>query len=628
MADLNLMGGHKPGTSDKANPETAVNVFNEGTIVRNRYGYNDFDPATPVPQDVTQGSFDLNRSGSTVTVDFSAASVAHGYEVGDAITIAGATVTDYNGDWTINGIVTSGGSGANRGHPYGFTFDIGGATPANDTSQTGTVILTNGDYDKEIRGIFKRVASVGGVLNEFAYVVVGNRVYDFDGKGAGGWQSIGNEVTDSNARLNSMTGKVVIAQVSEDPTESVVICDGVNAELEGFTAVAVALDSATSSVRLATPSNTCTAMDGYMIRDNKNESGQFIYSDLYDSTVENSFNFATAEGAPDDVIAVFSHNRNLWLFGEFTTEVWYNVGQKNLPFQRHQGGFFETGIAAPNTPQLLGNSIAWLARDKRGGLRVVMAGKGFLPERISTPEIEQALYEANAFVFNAFANSFIIEGQEFYALTIPGTYGRAAVANTTNEEAPTPVTFVYQLNSGEWFKWESHDDILADDDHGRWMPTAITGTYDHNRRQFGSSGSTGRTSFSNVILLGGRDLTGRLYYMKPDSFMDENPSGDQGIACERTMQPLEVDDRRNFSAGPMELLTDADAGELITVSLSYSKDGAAFTTPADRTVTATTDRLMWKKLGRARRWAFRLAQTTTATLPVRWLRLVSKGLGG
>jgi hypothetical protein len=68
----------------------------------------------------------ITRSGSIVTVTISG---SHGYKKYTKITIAGATETAYNGEWSITPVSAS-----------VFTFDIGAATPT--TPATGTITAT------------------------------------------------------------------------------------------------------------------------------------------------------------------------------------------------------------------------------------------------------------------------------------------------------------------------------------------------------------------------------------------------------------------------------------------------------------------------------------------------------
>lgn len=59
--------------------------------------------------------------------------------------------------------------------------------------------------------------------------------------------------------------------------------------------------------------------------------GQFVVSDLDDSSAINALNFATAERYPDDLLRVKTLNRLVYFFGERSTEVWYTSGVGRPP---------------------------------------------------------------------------------------------------------------------------------------------------------------------------------------------------------------------------------------------------------------------------------------------------------
>jgi hypothetical protein len=56
-------------------------------------------------------------------------------------------------------------------------------------------------------------------------------------------------------------------------------------------------------------------------------------------------------------------HREIWLFGNNTTEIWINIGDPDFPFQRIQGAFLEIGCAAPYSVAKADNSLI-LARHR------------------------------------------------------------------------------------------------------------------------------------------------------------------------------------------------------------------------------------------------------------------------
>ena len=89
------------------------------------------------------------------------------------------------------------------------------------------------------------------------------------------------------------------------------------------------------------PASTVTYQDGYFIF-NRVGTGQFFISELL-SVEFDLLDFASAEGQPDQLVAVLSDHREVFMFGTDSTEVWYNSGASDFPFERHQGAFIEKG---------------------------------------------------------------------------------------------------------------------------------------------------------------------------------------------------------------------------------------------------------------------------------------------
>lgn len=158
------------------------------------------------------------------------------------------------------------------------------------------------------------------------------------------------------------------------------------------------------------PANTVTYQDGYFIF-NRAGTGQFFISDLLSVELD-PLEFATAEGSPDDAVAVVSNGRELWVFGTESIEVWYNSGDALFPFTRLQGAFIETGTAAAQTIVKLDSSLFFLGDDG-----MIYRTVGYNPTRISTHAVEYAI--AGARKDDAYAWEYKQEGHSFYLITFP-----------------------------------------------------------------------------------------------------------------------------------------------------------------------------------------------------------------
>lgn len=184
------------------------------------------------------------------------------------------------------------------------------------------------------------------------------------------------------------------------------------------------------------PANTVTYQDGYFVF-NRIGTGQFFLSKLL-STEFDALDYASAEGAPDDTVAVISDHRELWVFGERSTEVWYNSGDPDFPFERMQGAFVERGIAAAHSAAKIDNSVFWLGDD-----RIIYRANGYLPQRISTHAVEYSIRSGK--VDDAFSYTYDDEGHKFYLITFPSQN----------------ITWCFDVSTGLWhershYQWGRH----------------------------------------------------------------------------------------------------------------------------------------------------------------------------
>lgn len=175
---------------------------------------------------------------------------------------------------------------------------------------------------------------------------------------------------------------------------------------------------------------TCTFQDSYFIF-NVPGTQQFFISGTDAPTVD-PLDFASKEGAPDNIQCVLSVNRNLWLFGAKTTEVWYNSGAELFPFARIDGAFIEHGAASPWCAAALDNTVYWLSQEQSGAGIVYMA-TGLQPTRVSTFAVEQAIQRYPT-ITDATAYTYQQDGHPFYVLNFPS--GNA--------------TWVYDANAQLW----------------------------------------------------------------------------------------------------------------------------------------------------------------------------------
>lgn len=248
----------------------------------------------------------------------------------------------------------------------------------------------------------------------------------------------GNEVTETTyygartliGNIATSTGRVSMA---EDGI-LLLIADG-NAmySWDGTTLATISLPTA-----LTKPTGVIYH-DGHFICYNSG-SGEFWISNK--TTISGSgggtwdpLDYAVAEDKPDNIVGLAS-DRVLWVFGEYTTQAYFNNGEA-FPFAPNPQGLLIYGMVGDTQAQL-NNTSYWLARSKWGNIKVVKAN-GYAPEAVSDAQLEEE-FATFTTIDDAYANTIMWQGHEWYVLTFP-TEGR---------------TFVFDTQ-GMWFEWGEYD---------------------------------------------------------------------------------------------------------------------------------------------------------------------------
>lgn len=164
---------------------------------------------------------------------------------------------------------------------------------------------------------------------------------------------------------------------------------------------------------------------------NRPDTQQFYISGSNAITFD-PLDIAAKSTYPDNLVTLAVMHRELWLFGELTTEVWYNTGASDFTFGRMPGVFIEHGCAAKHSVAKIDLALFWLGQDLQGK-GIVFAGKNYSAERISTHALEQELRTYSR-IDDAIGFSYMQEGHAFYVLTFP----------TANK------TWCFDVASGQW----------------------------------------------------------------------------------------------------------------------------------------------------------------------------------
>lgn len=157
-------------------------------------------------------------------------------------------------------------------------------------------------------------------------------------------------------------------------------------------------------------------LDGYGVFVRPN-SQQFYISALNDFGTFDALDFASDEADPDNLVSFIVDHRELILFGERTTTVWFNSGDATFPLARRDGAQMEVGCAAALSVAKLDNTVFFLGRTSYGQGLVYKLNQ-YTPQIISNRGIEYMINSFNR-IDDAFAYTYQKNGHSFYVMTFP-----------------------------------------------------------------------------------------------------------------------------------------------------------------------------------------------------------------
>jgi DNA-binding beta-propeller fold protein YncE len=279
------------------------------------------------------------------------------------------------------------------------------------------------------------------VFNGNLYAVCGNTVYKITPAGAS---------TALATTLNTSSGYVCMA----DNGTQIMITDGAY----GYLIVA---DVLTQIADLDFPvPDWLTYQDTYFIIIEK-DTQKFYISGNNDGTTWDALDFASAEGTPDSALAIISDHRELWILGEKSTEIFYNSGDVDFPFERIQGAYLERGIGAPASIAKLDNSVFWLTEQFQ-----IVRAQEYSPGIISTRQIDLEI-EKYPVKSDAVGYAYTQAGHSFYVLNFPTankTWVFDAATETWHQRSSQPVDGRHRGNCYAYFNGKH---LVGDFDNGK-----------------------------------------------------------------------------------------------------------------------------------------------------------------
>jgi len=235
--------------------------------------------------------------------------------------------------------------------------------------------------------------------------------------------------------LGYLTTNIGYVQIQDNNIQAMIV-DGVNRYKYSY--------GNTSSFSVISPSdgafqgaNTVDIVDNYLVYSKGGNSQEWGATDAL-STSSSNLSFASKFGSSDNLVGLIVNNRQVYLLGQQTSEIWTDAGLFPFPFQIIPGTSSQFGCAAAGSIARLGPTSAFLSKNSRGQAMFMMFN-GYTPIRISTHAVENTLL--NQDISDAIAYTYQIEGHEFYVCSFPSIN----------------LTWVYDATTQLWHKWLSTD---------------------------------------------------------------------------------------------------------------------------------------------------------------------------
>lgn len=308
-------------------------------------------------------------------------------------------------------------------------------------------------------------------------------------------------------------------------------------------------------------------LDTYFLCSEVNFTEMFISdSAAYTFT---ALNFAAKSGYSDDIQACIALHREIWLIGSLTTEVWYNAGAADFPYQALPGAFIQHGAVGPYAIAKQDQSVYWLSQDSQG-ISIVLEGNGYNAKRISNHSIEYLIQSQISNLFDAIGFCYQQFGHTFYFLTFPGN----------------DLTLVYDSATEQW--------------HQRAYLNPGTGLLERHRANCYCA-----TYDRNFV---GDYANGNIYYFDPTNGTD---NGDPIQRVRGFPHVINEDKRILYTKFVADMAPTSSNLDVLTLDWSDNR-GISFGTPVTQPMGSDPlTSIQWRRLGLARDRVFRLTWITS-----------------
>lgn len=388
------------------------------------------------------------------------------------------------------------------------------------------------------------------------FAIIGDTLYEVDQAGA--LTSRGTVTLDRNPATICSNG---------DLANQLFITSGTNGYIYDLTG-----NTLTQVAALNGKATMGAHLDGYFLALDSATSTLYA-SNLGDGlTWQTGIQWAQRSAMPDPWKAMKVVGRNIWLWGEQTTEIWYDAGNF-FPFALYPGSVMMFGIKSPWSPAILGADVVWLGTTNTGRVCVIK-GSGFNTSIISTYPLESAAFN----YLNpeeAVGDSYSDRGHTFYLIGFD----------------KSSVTWAWDQETSLWHERGTWLDTY--NRYSSWRPRFYAYAFGQHRMLDSGGG--------NILQL------------------DANIATDADGSAIRRMRraPAVVNNNDRIFYSSLELLlepglgtiTDSGVERAPLVTLRQSNDGGKTWPIADQPRSAGklgeyTQRVRWNGLGSARRRVF------------------------
>lgn len=298
-------------------------------------------------------------------------------------------------------------------------------------------------------------------------------------------------------------------------------------------------------------------------------ASQSFYCSLSNELVFDPLYIANKTGYADDIVALAIVQRQIWLIGQETTEIWYDSGDSNFPFAIVPGAFIQHGCVAPYSVAVQDVTVLWLGQDPQGHC-IVFQGGNYQAQRVSTHAIEQEI-QTYAKVSDAIGFIHQMGGHMFYVLTFPSA----------------DKTWVYDISSQIW-----HERMWLD-----------SNGVEHRHRA-----NCGAAAYGQFWV--GDWQNGNLYVFDVDNYTDNGAAIRRIRSFPHVVNEMKRVMYRQFVAD-MQCGATQDPSATPQVELRWSDDrGVSYRNTLRKPlgqVGQTNVMLQWQRLGMARDRVFELA---------------------